>query len=248
MKIIILAAGKGERLWPLTKNTPKPLLTIGNGNTLIEEQIGRIAESGVIDDVVVVTGYLADQIDAKVSTLDCAPLVVRTLFNPFYECSNNLASLWVARGEMGTDFMVTNGDNLFDAGVFKEFAEASTAGGIYLSVSPKSEFDDDDMKVALDRGVVREVRKSIPVDQASAESPGLALVVGPRHREVFLGQLDRLMRDKACLSTFWLEVFNQLYANGVEVKPWAFDATGRWREVDVHPDVHHLERFLKEAK
>lgn len=248
MKIIILAAGKGERLWPLTKNTPKPLLTIGNGNTLLEEQIERIEDSGVIDEVIVVTGYLADQIDAKVSTLGCSRVRVRTLYNPFWDTTNNLVSLWLARPEMSGDFMVTNGDNLFESGVFREFVEGCPDGGIYLSAGRKSEFDDDDMKVAIEGGSVAEVRKSIPVDRANAESPGLCLVVGDRWRELFSNQLDRIVRSPENLKTFWLEAFNQLYRSGVQVRPWFFDAADRWREVDIHPDVDSLSRFLQDTR
>ena len=247
MKMIILAAGKGERLWPLTKNTPKPLLNLGKGNTLLEEQIERIAESGAVDEVVVVTGYLGEQIDAKVAGLSHGQMKVSTLYNPFYETTNNLVSLWLARSVMGEDFMITNGDNLFDSGVFKEFAEANTDGGIYLSVSRKEEFDDDDMKVALDGGSVAEVRKTIEPERTDAESPGLALVVGERCREVFSDQLDRIVREKKMLNTFWLEVFNRLYSGGAQVKPWFFEAEGRWREVDIHPDVSSLEKFLADA-
>ena len=65
MKIIILAAGKGERLMPLTKNTPKPLLDMGNGATLLEEQIAGLQESGVVEEIALVIGYLAEQVEAK---------------------------------------------------------------------------------------------------------------------------------------------------------------------------------------
>ena len=51
MRLIILAAGKGERLMPLTRNTPKPLLDLGNGNTLIEEQMLRVIDIRVTKPV-----------------------------------------------------------------------------------------------------------------------------------------------------------------------------------------------------
>ena len=248
MKLIILAAGKGERLWPLTKNTPKPLLSIGEGATLLEEQIDRVAKSGAVNEVIVVTGYLASQIDAKVSTLDHANCRVRTLYNPFYETTNNLVSLWLARHEMlSSDFMITNGDNLFDPDVFRELTDATPEGGIHLSVSSKSAFDDDDMKVSLVDGVVREVRKTIPHEAAEAESPGLSLVRGERSRQLFVDVLDEIVRDPSQLNVFWLEAFNRLYTKGVSVKPWFFVAEGRWQEVDIHPDVTRMEEFLRSA-
>ena len=67
MKMIILAAGRGERLMPLTQNTPKPLIDMGNGNTLLEEQMISINESGAIDEIVLVIGYLGEQIEAKIA-------------------------------------------------------------------------------------------------------------------------------------------------------------------------------------
>ena len=52
MKIIILAAGKGERLYPITKNTPKPLIDLGNGETLLERQLNYLSNSNVIDEII----------------------------------------------------------------------------------------------------------------------------------------------------------------------------------------------------
>jgi choline kinase len=244
MKIIILAAGRGERLMPLTKNTPKPLLDMGNGNTLLEEQLSRIAESGAISDVVIVAGYLAEQVEAKVSTQPHEGLDVRTLYNPFFEVSNNLMSLWLARSEMGEDFMVTNGDNLFSAKVFRRFAE-ETSDGIWLSVGKKEEFDHDDMRVSLTDGVVSRVSKKIPDPEADAESPGLGLVRGERARRIYVEQLDALAHQREHLQSFWLEVYNRAYTSGVTVKPWFFETEGNWQEVDFHQDVELVRAALK---
>ena len=59
MRAIILAAGMGTRLRPITLTTPKSLIEIGE-ETLIERQIRFLKEKG-IDDVIVVTGYLAEK-------------------------------------------------------------------------------------------------------------------------------------------------------------------------------------------
>lgn len=59
MKALLLAAGKGERLRPLTLHTPKPLLDIG-GRTLIEHHLEKLAACGV-RDVVINTSWLAEQ-------------------------------------------------------------------------------------------------------------------------------------------------------------------------------------------
>jgi L-glutamine-phosphate cytidylyltransferase len=64
VRVIILAAGQGKRLLPLTSDIPKALLDIG-GKTLIERQIEAFAANG-LRDFVVVTGYGADKMEAAV--------------------------------------------------------------------------------------------------------------------------------------------------------------------------------------
>lgn len=63
MKAMILAAGRGERMRPLTDSTPKPLLLVG-GRPLIEYHLQRLAQAGV-NEVVINTAYLGDQIQAR---------------------------------------------------------------------------------------------------------------------------------------------------------------------------------------
>ena len=244
MRLIILAAGRGERLMPLTRNTPKPLLDIGNGNTLLEEQIARVRESGVVDEIVLVTGYLAEQVDAKLLAHQREGLRIRAVYNPFWKVSNNLCSMWLARHEMDRDFLVTNGDNLFAADVFRDLVAENTEG-IALAVGAKREFDYDDMRVRLEDGLVARVSKQIDDEDAQAESPGLSLVRGERARAFFLERLEALVREPEGLGQFWLEVFNALWRDGVPVKPWWFDAAAKWQEVDVHIDIRRVQANLR---
>ena len=244
MKIIILAAGKGERLMPLTRNTPKPLLDMGNGATLLEEQIASIHAAGGIDEIVLVLGYLAEQVEAKIKLHQTNGTHIRTIYNPFYEVSNNLMSLWFAQHEMNDDFLVTNGDNLFAPEVFVSLL-AHNGDGITLAVNRKHRFGYDDMKVSLQDGLIARVSKQIEPDAIDAESPGLALVRGARARGIFRGQLEALARRKEFMGRFWLEVFNQLYESGVPVHPWFFDGETLWQEVDIHGDVDKVRGLLE---
>jgi choline kinase len=245
MKIIILAAGKGERLLPLTQNTPKPLLDMGNGNTLLEEQLRNLETSGAVDEVILVIGYLAEQVEAKMNSFRKRGYRIRTIFNPFYEVANNFMSLWLARSvfEEG-DVLVTNGDNLFAPEVFRDFA-AECGNGIHLAVGAKTMFDPDDMRVSIvDKAIVR-VSKQIPDAEAGAESPGLSLVRGANARRIFTEQLDVMARTGKYLTRFWLEVYNALYERGVAVQPWWFDTANLWQEVDFHPDLSKARSLLQ---
>ena len=119
MKALILSAGQGSRLLPLTEDRPKCLLPV-NSSRLIELQIRALIDCG-IDEIAVVVGFRAAAVAHFLEELDQAGAAIRTLFNPFFNVADNLASCWMARGEMDRDFVVLNGDFVF----FSVFAGAS---------------------------------------------------------------------------------------------------------------------------
>ena len=243
MKIIILAAGRGARIMPLTMNTPKPLLDLGHGKTLLEEQLDRIQKSNVIDGVVLVIGYLAEQIEAKTKTYRSNELRITTLYNPFYELSNNLISLWLAKYEMNEDFIITNGDNLFHHDVFQDLVSKSK-NGIFLTISRKEKYSDDDMKVTLEDGKVSRVSKLIDHTEADAESVGLVLVHGKTYRKVFKENLEALARNKEFIDKYWLEVFNTMHEKGIAIDTFEIDGESKWKEIDFHLDLKEARKLI----
>ena len=112
MKVIILGAGQGKRLLPLTADVPKALLDIG-GRTLVGRQIDAFADCG-ITEFVVITGYGAPEMDDELRKIAAErSLSVRSVYNPFYCVSDNLASCWMARHEMQEPFVQVNGCLLY---------------------------------------------------------------------------------------------------------------------------------------
>ncbi len=247
MKIIILSSGTGRRLLPLTANTPKSLIDLGNGKTLLETQIENIAKSGVIDEIVVVIGYCADQVEAKIKKYRREGLRIKTVYNPFYEVSNNLMTLWMAKHEMNEDFMITNGDNIFESEVFSELA-TKNKNGIFLTTSLRDSYGEDDMKVIIEDGLIEKVSKQIQGDKAGAESVGLTLISGEKYREIFKDNLEELAREPEYVQKFWLEVFNRMISKGVRVAPFEIDGKRLWVEVDFHGDLSDVIRGLMEKK
>lgn len=247
MRIFILVAGTGSRLYPLTKDTPKSLLDIGNGDCLLGRQLHAIEESGMFSDAVIITGYRGEQIESWLDRRDSA-FPVRTLFNPFFASTNNLVSLWCARHLMRErDFAITNGDNLYQPGVLRDAACRARPNAISITLSHKPAYDDDDMKVMLDAAnCVRRIGKTLPAAQASAESVGLAFIKGAGMRERFIDTLERLLRDADYLNRFWLETFNRLVERAVPVHTVDIHADD-WAEMDFHPDIETLRQRLSEA-
>ncbi|MFX1504363.1 MAG: sugar phosphate nucleotidyltransferase [Promethearchaeota archaeon] len=244
MKIIILAAGKGERLYPLTKNTPKPLIDLGNGETLLERQLNYLSNSNVIDEVIIVIGYLYDQIESKLNNFN-TNLKIKTIYNPFYEMTNNLITLWLSKYEMNNDFLIANGDNIIASDVFRDLVN-ETNEGIFVTICYRDKYSEEDMKVNLDNNK-KVLRVSKEIRDGDAESVGLVKVSGEKFRKIYQNILEELVKNKNYLNKFWLETFNVLANKGVEINSFEIDKD-KWREVDFHFDLHDIKELIKKFK
>lgn len=249
MKAIILSAGMGTRLMSLTKNTPKALLEIGSGFTLVETQLLRLAESGCIDEVVFVIGYRAEQIEAKLSGYDKIP--VRFIYNPFYDISNNLVSLWFAAPEMNDDFILINGDNIFKSKLIQSLVSVGKDKEIVKVIHRKKdgflrkEFDEDDMKVVTVGDMVVKVSKKISSREANGEAIGINRFIG-RGRRVLSKKLNEMVRKEENKDVFYLAAIQGIMDEGFPVYHLECEKTD-WAEVDFHPDLQHAQKAL-EAK
>jgi choline kinase len=242
MKLFILAAGKGTRLWPLTKNTPKSLLTFNDGTTILERQVENAIRNEFITEVDIVTGYKSEQIEAKIKDYKTR-IPIKILFNPVYDITNNLVSVWVAHHQMiDEDFMITNGDNIYKNDVFQK-VQSDKKDVIQLTVDHRESYDDDDMKVTFSDGRVVRVSKQIPPEKTDAESVGLVLVKGKKSRRLFVDKVIELVREKEYLEKFWLEIFNSLSDDGVAIDYTTIEVND-WREVDFHPDVDAMKNII----
>lgn len=104
-RAIIMAAGAGERMKPVTLHTPKPLVRI-NGVRLIDTAIQGLRGNG-ITEIYVVTGYLKEQFESLEEEYPGLKLIE----NPYYSACNNISSLYVARDYI-EDVMILDGDQL----------------------------------------------------------------------------------------------------------------------------------------
>jgi choline kinase len=250
MNLFILAAGKGERLWPLTKDTPKSLLDLGDGTTLLERQINNAIKSKIFNEIFIITGYLHEKIEEAIKKYK-TKIKITTIYNPFFDITNNLVSLWTARCELLVDdFMITNGDNIYKNNVFnkvfnnfRDFSEV-----IAITIDYKTNYDDDDMKVILDKNKnVLRVHKKIPIEKTQAESVGLTLIKGKNSRQNFVNAILNMVKNKDKLNIYWLDIFNFLVEKGKTVKAVEIGKDD-WREMDFHPDKEILRKLILEEK
>jgi len=242
VKVLILSAGQGRRLHPLTDDTPKCLLPVRGDEPVLEVQLRALAEAGV-DEAVVVTGFGADRVEEYVAARPPGEMCVTTIYNPFFAVSDNLATCWLAREQMRGDFMILNGDTLFEPSVPRRLLAADDAP-LTLAINRKDEYDDDDMKVSLKDGKrLVAVGKDLDPRIVDGESIGLM-----RFREdggsSFCEILERVVREPDAVKRWYLSAVNEL-AQTIRVATVAI--TGLWwGELDSPADLAELRAALSD--
>jgi len=210
LKAIILSAGQGRRLMPLTSNLAKCCLPL-HGISILEWQLSQIARCD-IEEVVVVTGFANEVVDAIVDKV--TGVKVRTLHNPMYAHTDNLGTCWEARSEMGEPFVLMNGDTLFEAAVLQRLLACEKGYPITLATDSKPHFDLDDMKIIADGDRLLKVSKQLDISLVSGESIGL-MVFNQVGAKAFTQKLEEMMDKVDALKLWYLSAIDQLASEGI---------------------------------
>jgi len=238
MKAVILSAGQGKRLLPLTADNPKCLLNI-EGQSIIEWQFGELAKCG-IDRVAVVAGYHADRVEQLLARR-YDPHRVSVLYNPTYSWADNLFSCWVAREEMGENFVLLNGDTLFESAVLRRLMNAPVQP-VTVVTHKKPYYDADDMKVSLRGDRLVNIGKKLAADKVDAESIGMILF-RRKGSIMFRRALDSAMHEPSASKKWYLSVIARM-ARSMPV--WTFAANGlQWCEVDYPADLKQARKVVR---
>ena len=231
MKYIILAAGQGTRLRPVTKDYPKVLFRADGATPMLRRLVSQIKRYDADADVVIVTGYMHDAIECELT--DC-----RFVHNPFFEATNSVASLWFARDEFDCDCTtVLNGDLLMSDGLVKEvvckpvcrptsFVDTSRAsGGDYCAVIS------GDRIVTMAKGLMNPSAEYMSFSKFDRESA--AILRAEIERMVDAGEYDQ-----------WYEnaLVNLIFRNGFALY-WEDEAGQDWCEVDSYDDLFKARRI-----
>jgi len=108
---LLLAAGMGDRLRPLTSNSPKCLVKV-NEKSFLERLVINLKKQG-FKRLVVVTGHYDNCIREFLSTMN-QDIIIDFIHSSKYQSTNNIYSLWMAREAIREPFLLVEGDLIFD--------------------------------------------------------------------------------------------------------------------------------------
>ena len=122
MTYIILSAGKGVKLQPLTLNHPKSLYKLDDKTTILQRLVRKIRKYDAAAEIVVVVGYMYKQIQQELEDDN-----VKFVHNPFYSVTSSMGSLWFAKEYLQRENVtIVNGDIVVSDQLIKDVVSQHT--------------------------------------------------------------------------------------------------------------------------
>jgi len=143
VKALILASGKGERLYPVTKEIPKPLVEIGN-RAILGSQLDNLIGCG-ITDVIITTGSFEAKIKEYIEER-YPNLNLSYVHNSRYNSTNYIYSMWLTKEFIDDDVILLHGDLLFEKKLLERMIDEK---GNRVLVNKKIEVPEKDFKAVI---------------------------------------------------------------------------------------------------
>lgn len=231
---VILAAGVGSRLRPITLDRPKCLVPLGD-ETILARMVRLLADAGV-GDLVVSTGYAAAMVEAA---LRGAPMRVRLVHNPDYETTQNAVSLRRALDVAPPGPVIKlDGDLVFPAALL---SRALSDGDSCVLVDDRAPPRDEAMKVMCEGAFAARFGKGLDPARCRGESIGVERFTAA-DRAALEGVL-RAAHDAGETDRYYEDLYDRAIARGASLRCVSV-ADLPWTEVDDHDDLARARAMI----
>jgi len=253
MKAIIVAAGPGKRLLPLTKDKPKCMLEVG-GKTILQRVLNALRENG-ITDTVMVKGYKKDVINYP---------DIKYYYNTNYLENNILASLFYAEKEMKDGFIFSYSDIIYHANIVQKLLQSKKDISLVVDTDWAQRYkgrtlhptDEAELVVVKNDRIVK-ISKFMNPDLAHGEFIGLAKFTR-KGAEILIRNYKRIRTSQWCGfkefhrfqdavsidKAYLTDMLQELSGRGYPI--YNVDINGGWLEIDTSQDLQIARRIWKE--
>jgi choline kinase len=239
LKAVILAAGVASRLKPLTENTPKCLLKIGK-KIILERTIDNLIQNN-IDDIIIVTGFLQEQIVNFIST-NYPELKVEYLYNEKYDSTNNIYSLWMTKDlVLNDDMLLMDSDILFDHKIIELLLNSGDEN--CLAIRSDHELSEEEIKVTVDEErAIKKINKVVDPKIAIGESIGIEKFSSNYLQKLF-AILDDKILNRGEVNQWYEAAFEESIESGSKI--YAVDVNGlKCMELDTVEDIESARKNI----
>ncbi|MCK5591206.1 MAG: phosphocholine cytidylyltransferase family protein, partial [Candidatus Pacebacteria bacterium] len=224
---------------PLTNNTPKCLLNIG-GKAILERTIDNLIAND-IKEIIIVTGYLEDQIRSFL-TETYPDIKFNFIYNNIYDSTNNIYSLWMTKESVLDDeIILLDSDIVFDSKIIGMLINSNYEN--CLAVRSDHQLGDEEIKLTLNEDKsIKEISKVVDSQIAIGESIGIEKFSRKFVVNLF-NILDRMILDEKKVDVFYEAAFQKAIDNGLKVFPVDVGELG-CMEIDTIEDFEDAGKFL----
>jgi 2,3-bisphosphoglycerate-independent phosphoglycerate mutase len=243
-KAVILAAGLGSRLRPLTDEVPKCLTEV-NGKPILEQTLIFLEKNG-IEEAAIVVGYLGREVIDKFGR-GYGNVKLSYLWNDIYDETNTMYSAWLARKYLEKGAILIEGDTVFEEALLKQVLETSEDKAYWVVDRFTPEYDgsmsitDTDGRI-IDLKIVRGKLKEY--SDHFYKSTGI-LKIPPEYGRLFSEWLDGNVKAGNVQMYYDLVIAKHLRDAAIYV----CDITGKeWMEIDSVEDLKKTEKIFIPTK
>ena len=237
---LLLAAGTGSRLLPLTQDMPK-CLTIVNGVPILDRLVSCLNQQG-FKRLVVVTGHLENRIREFLGNRR-GNMIIDYIFSPLYETTNNIYSLWMARKIINEPFLLIESDLVFHASLLDDMlypdriAVSSMQPWMDGSTVTINQFDQVD---AFQTGAAD------PVDEARYKTVNIYSL----SLSSWLGVVERLDQyiSAGRVNVYYETVFEEMVADSCLSLQAVYFDNKPWYEIDTIADLAKAEKLFSTGR
>jgi 2,3-bisphosphoglycerate-independent phosphoglycerate mutase len=241
---VILAAGLGSRLKPLTDEVPKCLTEI-NGQPIILKTLKALEKNGIRESIIVV-GYLSniiiDVLGSKIGNMK-----IKYIVNDIYDETNSMYSAWLAREYIENGVLLIEGDTIFDDSIIEKLMSNDVNKSLWVVDKFTSE-QNGSMSITNNRGKITEIKiiRQILSEYKSNyyKSCGLLLIT-PKDGKLFSEWLNEDVEQGNVNIYYDLVIEKHLKEFAIHI----MDVQGaRWQEIDNYEDLRKTEQIFREIK
>ncbi len=239
MKAIILAAGVGSRIRPLTDNCPKCLLKVG-GSSILEMMLSHIQACG-IDEVIFVLGYLQEQIENYVHK-NFPDLNAQFVINSRYAETNTGYSLMLTKDLIkDSAFVKFDADVVFDKEILNKLIASKYEN--CLCIDKNINLDAEEIKVIIEGdNRVLKASKTVDPEDAVGESIGIEKISSETAKVLF-AELETMMELEQNHQEYYEGAYERLIEKKVPFH--ALDISGlKWVEIDTKKDFSEAKKIF----
>jgi len=235
--VIILTAGTGTRLRPLTENIPKALLKINNV-TILERLVKQFVDNN-IDKFIFVVGHKQEKVREFSKKLSKKYGVkIENILNKKYASSNTSCSAFLGIKNIDEDFILVNGDNILDFQIISNIVNCNYSS---MVIDNHKKLNHESFKIKIKNNIIEDIGKELKVNMSSGEFIGVSKVIKKdlnEFKKILLSLIKKNPQNYYDLAYEDLSkktIIKFIFTNGL-----------KWTEIDDHDDWMQGQRLVNE--